>query len=51
MGGVCSTHGTAEKIIHNFGHQAIGGKALRNFKNRWEENIRANLKEIKIEDA
>jgi len=46
MGGARSSRGKGEKCIQNFGQKS---RPLRRPRHRWEDNVRMDLREIKLE--
>jgi hypothetical protein len=46
MDGVCSTHGKYKKCIQNVGRKTLKKEPLGRPRNRWEDSIRMDLREI-----
>jgi hypothetical protein len=46
MGGVCSTHGIAEKYVENFSPETWKEETTWRLGRRWEDNIKINSKQI-----
>jgi hypothetical protein len=46
MGGVCGTHGRAEKVFRVLVGKPEGKRSLRKPKHRWNDGIRLELREI-----
>jgi hypothetical protein len=51
MGGTCGTNIGGERYLQGFGWEAEGKRPLRRPRRRWEDDIKMDLREIKINGA
>jgi hypothetical protein len=45
VGGACGTHGRGEEIVQGLVGKPEGKRSLPRLKHRWEDGIRADLRE------
>jgi hypothetical protein len=51
MDGACSTYELGEKCVQNVGWRAWREETAREPSRRWEDNIKMDIKDVRLEDG
>jgi hypothetical protein len=51
VGGTCGTHGGGERCLQGFGWKSRRNRPLGRRWRRWEDNIKMELRELRIDGA